>query len=94
MFCITLGITSEAVAPITFNVDGKAVTFNGSTGYPYINDRDRIMIPLRVSLEAIGCDVTWNQSSQMVITKKGATEGILLSNARPKLSRIEKTVYN
>ena len=60
MFCLTFGITSEAAVPITFNVEGKAVTFNDSTGYPYMNDRDRIMIPLRVSLEAIGCDVTWN----------------------------------
>ncbi|MDD2215327.1 MAG: copper amine oxidase N-terminal domain-containing protein [Eubacteriales bacterium] len=77
LFCMTFAITSEAVPPITFNVDGKAVTFNESTGYAYIDERDRTMIPLRVILEVIGCDVTWNPNSQMVITKKGATEVVI-----------------
>ena len=49
IFCSSFGIVS-AVETLSLNVDGKSVTFDNSTGYPYINAQDRAMMPLRACL--------------------------------------------
>ncbi|MBN7771996.1 stalk domain-containing protein [Clostridium aminobutyricum] len=55
---------------LSLTIDGKAVTFDDSTGYPYITESGRTMLPLRVCLASIGCEVNWNQEKQTVIARK------------------------
>lgn len=57
--------------PLTISVDGKAIQFDESTGFPYVTDSGRIMVPLRICLSSIGCEVDWNQQRQTVISRKG-----------------------
>jgi len=71
---IPFGMAPEAASPITLNIDGKAISFDESTGYPFIAAESRTMMPLRACLSSIGCSVEWDQSAQTVITRKGATE--------------------
>lgn len=54
-----------------FIVNGRTVTFTEETGLPYISTSGRTMIPLRSGLNALGCQVEWDQQSQTVITQKG-----------------------
>src|SRR5665648_7924 len=75
MLISTTVIISEASNTMpTFTVDGKVIVFNESTGFPYINNIGRSMMPLRVSLNSIECDVDWNQQTQTVETRKGDIE--------------------
>lgn len=60
--------------PIVFQVDGNNVSFNESTGFPYMTDTGRTMMPFRVCLNAIGCEVDWDQKTETAISRKGATQ--------------------
>lgn len=69
---VASGVIIEASERLPiFTVDGKAVSFNESTGFPYITTTGRVMMPLRVCLNNIGCEVDWNQQTQTVLTHKG-----------------------
>ncbi len=60
--------------PLTITVDGKVILFDESTGFPYVTDMGRTMVPLRNCLSSIGCEVDWNQQIQTVISRKGETK--------------------
>ena len=51
-------------------INGKEVSFNEFTGYPFINRDQRTLVPLRVTLEAFGAVVGWENSSNMAYAKK------------------------
>lgn len=75
MLFIAVAVTSEASEkPPIFTIDGKTVMFNESTGFPYIINTGRTMVPLRACLSAIGCEVSWNQQTQTVVSRKGEIE--------------------
>lgn len=56
---------------LTIKVDGKVILFNESKGFPYVADTGRTMVPLRICLSSIGCEVDWNKKMQTVIASKG-----------------------
>ncbi|HYE67668.1 MAG TPA: copper amine oxidase N-terminal domain-containing protein [Anaerovoracaceae bacterium] len=74
ILCISFGIAPEAASSIRLNIDGKVISFDESTGYPFISADSHTMMPLRVCLSSIGCSIEWNQTTQTVVTRKGATE--------------------
>lgn len=55
-------------------VDSKQVEFSEASGLPYLSDTGRTMMPIRVCLDAVGCEVDWDGVAQMVTTKKGDVE--------------------
>lgn len=57
-----------------FSVDGKAAVFSEVTGFPYITDAGKTMMPVRICLDSIGCEVDWDDSTKTVISRKGDTE--------------------
>lgn len=67
----TDSVCKASEKPITIAVDGKVILFDESTGFPYVSDTGRIMVPLRICLSSIGCEVDWNQERQTVISQKG-----------------------
>lgn len=69
----TLPIYAAEKTP-DLTIDGQAVVFNDSTGYSYVTDSGRTMLPLRVCLSSIGCDVNWDQERQMVLAKKDGNQ--------------------
>jgi hypothetical protein len=69
-------MSSEAET-LSLNIDGKNVTFDDSTGYPYLDGQGRAMMPLRVCLDSIGCNVQWDEYSQSVIIRKWRTEVVV-----------------
>lgn len=52
-------------------VDSKQITFSEASGLPYLSDTGRTMMPIRICLDAIGCEVDWDNDTQTVTTKKG-----------------------
>lgn len=55
-------------------VDSKQVEFSEASGLPYLSDAGRTMMPIRVCLDAIGCEVDWDNTTQIVTTRKGNIE--------------------
>jgi len=63
-------LITEAAQDVTVKVDGNTVAFPDQK--PYIDENDRTMVPLRAPLEAMGADVSWNNSTrQASISKDG-----------------------
>ena len=45
-----------AASGVNVYIDGKAVAFSDSTGYPFISE-GRTLVPLRVTMESFGASV-------------------------------------
>lgn len=60
---------------VSVKLDGKAVSFPDTQ--PYVNEDNRTMVPVRFVSEAMGCEVKWEETNQMVIITK-APKRILL----------------
>ncbi|WFD11805.1 stalk domain-containing protein [Tepidibacter hydrothermalis] len=67
----TGAVCKASEEPLTITVDDKVILFGESTGLPYVTDTGRTMVPLRICLSSIGCEVDWNQQRQTVISRKG-----------------------
>lgn len=77
LIIVCLGIPVFAAGDtINIVINGKAVTFTDSSGYPYIDENGRTMVPLRATMEAAGAAVGWDQEKQtaIVITEHDRTE--------------------
>lgn len=58
-----------AESPISVQVDGRELSFNTA---PIIKDGS-ILLPLRTSMEAIGCRVSWNEDARVAEVVSGST---------------------
>lgn len=54
-------------------IDNVKVSFNDSTGYPFISTEGRTMVPLRATMEAYGATVRWDAETSTAIVTKGIT---------------------
>lgn len=52
---------------INILLNGVAVQFNNDTGYPYIDENNRTMVPLRATMEAAGFAVGYDSKSRTAI---------------------------
>ena len=48
-------------------INGKSVPFTASTGFPYVDENLRTMVPLRVTMEAAGCSVGYDVNKKVAI---------------------------
>ncbi len=57
-------------------LNGKAVNFTDSTGYPYIDENSRTMVPLRATMETAGFSVGYDNTNRtaIVITEHNRIE--------------------
>lgn len=53
--------------PVNIIINSKAVAFTDDSGYPYIDENGRTMVPLRVTMEAAGAAVGWDSAKQTAI---------------------------
>ncbi|WP_341479127.1 exo-beta-N-acetylmuramidase NamZ domain-containing protein [Heliobacterium chlorum] len=56
------------ITPITVWVDDRSVPFDRA---PYIDSHDRVMVPLRAIVEALGATVDWDASNSQITVRKG-----------------------
>ncbi len=57
---------ADSSGNIGVKIDGQYVQFNDKTGYPFIDENGRTMVPLRAAVEAYGCRVIWNQADKSI----------------------------
>lgn len=62
LYAGVLCISSSALDVI---IDGEKVQFNDSYGYPFISGENRTLVPLRVTMEAYGAQVRWDEESRI-----------------------------
>lgn len=64
----TLVLNAQASGSnINVVINGKNVGFNSNSGYPYIDENYRTMVPLRITMEATGAAVGYDSAAQTAI---------------------------
>ena len=73
LFCILIIASAITANAVDVYVDGVKVPFTESSGYPFIDQNNRTLVPLRITMESMGADVSWDNEERCAIVKKGAT---------------------
>jgi hypothetical protein len=55
---------------INVQIDNQLVQFTESSGFPFIDQANRIQVPFRQTMEQFGCTVSWDSVKKMAIAKK------------------------
>ena len=64
-------------AATNISIDGIKVPFTTSSGSPFVDSANRTQVPLRVAMEAYGCSVSWDSSTQTAtVSKDGKTVAV------------------
>lgn len=72
-------------------VDGKVVEFTDQK--PYIDKANRTQVPLRAPMEAMGCEVSWNDSlQQAVISKDDVRVEFIIGSNKYTINDVTKTM--
>lgn len=78
MFCVMFTVPVGAASNNEINIllNGKAVPFTADSGYPYVDENNRTMVPLRVTMEFAGFAVGYdsNAHTAIVITEHNRIE--------------------
>lgn len=59
-------ITHISAYATNISINGKSVDFTEDSGYPFVDENNRTLVPLRVTMEAAGAYVDWNSNNQIV----------------------------
>ncbi|GEM_PF-4529228 len=54
-------------------LNGQEISYTESSGFPFIDNSGRTLVPFRQTMEAFGCDVSWNQTNQIATASKNGT---------------------
>ncbi|KXL52826.1 hypothetical protein CLNEO_18490 [Anaerotignum neopropionicum] len=52
---------------INIVVNGNPIEFTENSGYPYVDENSRTMVPLRITMESAGCSVGYDKTNQVAI---------------------------
>lgn len=78
MFCVmfTVPVGAENNSEIKILINDRVVEFTDDTGYPYVDENNRTMVPLRVTMETAGFAVGYdpNAHTAIVITNYNRIE--------------------
>lgn len=86
-------ITTTSVYAVNVHVNNEDVSFNDSTGYPFIDSNGRTLVPLTATMEAGGATVSWNGSTKTAsVSKNGIT--VLVPIGQSHIIVDGKTVQN
>ena len=70
---LCLPVAAGAVRPVGVILDGQAVAFDDTYGYPFVDSAGRTQVPFRVTLESFGCTVSWDNDTRTAIAEKDGT---------------------
>ena len=80
LFGISLGLlilmmlfSVATASSATVSVDGYLVAFNKDTGYPFVDENSRTMVPLRITMESAGAEVGWDAATRTASVNMNGT---------------------
>ncbi len=76
VFMTSTWMCSAASEHVNIVLNGKAVSFDENYGYPYVDENNRTMVPLRITMESAGFTVGYDAESRtaIVITDRNRIE--------------------
>lgn len=67
---------------INVSIDDQNVQFSETSGSPFIDQSSRTQVPFRQTMEAFGCEVSWDAVNKIAIAKKdGVTVRVPIGEA-------------
>lgn len=85
--------TARAAQAVSVLINGKAVSFQDSVGYPYIDESSRTQVPLNATMTAFGAKVTWNSAARTaVVAKDNIKVEVPIGQKYIKVNGIKKTM--
>lgn len=68
---LSISPVNAAGSGVNIIINGKTVIFNNDSGFPYVDENDRTMVPLRATMESSGVAVGYdtNKNTAIVITE-------------------------
>ena len=67
-----LAPSSRAATSVNVSVNGTLVAFSSATGTPFLDQNGRTQVPLRVTMEAMGAAVGWDNSTRTATVSMGS----------------------
>ena len=67
-----LAPSSRAATSVNVSVNGTPVAFSSATGTPFLDQNGRTQVPLRVTMEAMGATVGWDNAARTATVSKGS----------------------
>lgn len=64
-------IPAVGAESISVYIDGQPVVFTADLGIHFVDSNYRTLVPLRVTMEAAGCNISWNQATSTATLTKG-----------------------
>lgn len=64
---------SASAYAVDISIDDRKVEFCGHTGIPFIDSHNRAQVPLRMTMESLGAEVSWNSDTRSVVVIKDDT---------------------
>ncbi len=74
-------------------IDNFWLPYTADSGYPYIDANNRTQVPLRLTCEALGCQVTWDASRKEATISKGAVS-VLVAIGSSTIYRNNQAIAN
>jgi len=66
--------TSVYATDVGVELEGVNIVFTESSGSPFIDENNRVLVPFRLVLEAIGANVRWESQSRIAVGVKDGVE--------------------
>ena len=73
LILMSLFSVATAASAATVSVDGYLVAFNKDTGYPFVDENSRTMVPLRITMESAGAEVGWDSATRTASVNMNGT---------------------
>jgi len=72
-FYLFIGIVYAAPSTASVYINNQNIPFSTETGYPFTDNNGRMQVPLRATMEAFGCETSWNEAEKTVTLNKENT---------------------
>lgn len=69
--CVTPSTVYATNKELVVSIDNAYIEYNDDYGKPYIDENDRTMVPLRLTLEQYGAKVDWDDEAGLAIITEG-----------------------
>ncbi len=70
IFAIIMIAVAVPALAIDVKLDGQNLKFTEDYGFPFIDDANRTQVPFRMTMEAYGCEVSWDAAAKTAIASK------------------------
>ncbi|WMI80880.1 stalk domain-containing protein [Anaerotignum sp. MB30-C6] len=71
--CLFMAVVYAYTSSTAIYIHNEKVTFTTQSGFPFTDEQGRMQVPLRATMDAYGCETTWNEGAKTVTLKKGDT---------------------